>query len=60
MMESYLNRQINHKLYGVMPTHGFFQQHPTTNDVWAHFCSSGLLKIVVGFEHLYKNKKFVK
>lgn len=46
-MEHRLQQRMDHDLYGLRPSHRFFQQHPTVNDALANLIASGMITITV-------------
>ncbi|CAI4223297.1 unnamed protein product [Auanema sp. JU1783] len=44
-MEHRLQKRMDHDIYGLRPSHRFFQQHPTVNDSLANLISAGYISV---------------
>ncbi|KAI6190474.1 hypothetical protein M3Y97_00122000 [Aphelenchoides bicaudatus] len=54
-MEHRLQQRMDHDLYGLRPSHRFFQQHPTVNDALANLMASGMITVTDDVEIIESN-----
>ncbi|UYV81762.1 TXNDC5 [Cordylochernes scorpioides] len=55
LFETYINFHVNHKAYGIKPSHRYIAQHPTLIDSLPSYILSGIIRIKGNIERFTQN-----